>query len=144
LDLHRQCRPLQPIRIPRHFPNNEKPALQGGFDLGHKSGFYVGTWASNISWVSDGNSDVSASLEWDFYGGYKWALPADFTLDLGVLYYYYPGSYPTRVHEARHDRAVRRAHVEMAHRQIQLQRREQDVRIIEFARVRLLGVERIL
>ena len=74
---------------------NEKPAIQGGFDVGHKSGFYVGTWASNISWVSDGNSDVSASLEWDFYGGYKWALPADFTLDLGVLYYYYPGSYPT-------------------------------------------------
>ena len=31
---------------------NEKPALQGGFDLGHKSGFYVGTWASNISWLS--------------------------------------------------------------------------------------------
>jgi hypothetical protein len=30
---------------------NEKPAIQGGFDLAHKSGFYVGTWASNISWV---------------------------------------------------------------------------------------------
>ena len=27
---------------------NEKPAIQGGFDLGHKSGLYVGTWASNI------------------------------------------------------------------------------------------------
>ena len=40
---------------------NEKPALQGGFDLGHKSGFYAGTWASNISWLSDGNPDVSAS-----------------------------------------------------------------------------------
>ena len=74
---------------------NEKPALQGGFDLGHKSGFYVGTWASNVSWLSDGNPDVSASLEWDFYGGYKWALPADFVLDLGVLYYWYPGTYPS-------------------------------------------------
>jgi len=45
---------------------NEKPALQGGFDLGHKSGFYVGTWASNISWISDyvpqGAPPVSASL----------------------------------------------------------------------------------
>ena len=30
--------------------------VQGGFDLGHKSGFYAGTWASNISWLSDGNS----------------------------------------------------------------------------------------
>ena len=74
---------------------NEKPALQGGFDIGHKSGFYAGTWASNISWLSDGNPDVSASLEWDFYGGYKWTLPADFVLDLGVLYYWYPGTYPS-------------------------------------------------
>jgi len=74
---------------------NEKPALQGGFDIGHKSGFYAGTWASNISWLSDGNPDVSASLEWDFYGGYKWSLPADFVLDLGVLYYWYPGTYPS-------------------------------------------------
>src|SRR3954470_4803561 len=32
---------------------NEKPAVQGGFDLAHKSGLYVGTWASNISWLSD-------------------------------------------------------------------------------------------
>jgi len=74
---------------------NEKPAVQGGFDLGHKSGFYVGTWASNVSWISDGNPAASASMEWDFYGGYKWALPADFVLDTGVLYYWYPGSYPS-------------------------------------------------
>src|SRR5512141_1643298 len=68
---------------------NEKPAIQGGFDLGHKSGFYVGTWASNISWLSDTNADVSASVEWDFYGGYKWTLPQDFVADFGVLYYWY-------------------------------------------------------
>ncbi|MEO8302717.1 MAG: TorF family putative porin [Betaproteobacteria bacterium] len=74
---------------------NEKPAVQGGFDLGHKSGFYVGTWASNISWISDAGTGASASMEWDFYGGYKGSLPADFTYDLGVLYYWYPGSYPS-------------------------------------------------
>lgn len=73
---------------------NEKPALQGGFDLGHKSGFYAGVWASNISWLSDGNADVSASLEMDLYGGYKWAFAEDWVLDVGVLYYAYPGSYP--------------------------------------------------
>src|SRR5262252_11218333 len=75
---------------------NEKPAVQGGFDLAHKSGFYVGTWASNINWVSDAvppPNSVSASMEWDFYGGYKGSLPADFGYDLGVLYYYYPGNY---------------------------------------------------
>jgi uncharacterized protein (TIGR02001 family) len=80
---------------------NEKPAVQGGFDLGHKSGFYVGTWASNISWIGDsyipppGQPGVSSSLEWDFYGGYKGSLPADFGYDLGVLYYYYPGKFPS-------------------------------------------------
>ena len=74
---------------------NEKPALQGGLDLSHKSGFYVGTWGSNISWISDADPRVSASLEWDIYGGYKGSLPADFGYDLGVMYYYYPGSYPS-------------------------------------------------
>jgi uncharacterized protein (TIGR02001 family) len=74
---------------------NEKPAVQGGFDLGHKSGFYAGTWASNISWISDGNADASASLEWDFYGGYKWGFAEDWVADFGVLYYWYPGTYPT-------------------------------------------------
>lgn len=75
---------------------NEKPAVQGGFDLGHKSGFYAGTWASNINWISDAVPppySVSASMEWDFYGGYKGSLPADFGYDLGVLYYWYPGNY---------------------------------------------------
>ena len=75
---------------------DEKPAVQGGFDLGHKSGFYVGTWASNVSWISDlvpPPSSLSASMEWDFYGGYKGSLPADFGYDLGVLYYWYPGEY---------------------------------------------------
>ena len=31
---------------------NEKPAVQGGFDLGHKSGLYAGVWGSNVSWIS--------------------------------------------------------------------------------------------
>src|SRR5260221_9034110 len=66
---------------------NEKPAVQGGFDLGHKSGFYVGTWASNISWISDfvpqGAPPVSASLEWDFYRGHKGSPPLDFRYAFG-------------------------------------------------------------
>lgn len=79
---------------------NGDPALQGGFDYSHSSGFYAGTWASNVSWLRDGTTAGGAgapgyksggSLEWDFYGGYKWALPKDFTLDLGTLYYWYPG-----------------------------------------------------
>jgi len=71
---------------------NRDPALQGGFDYSHSSGFYAGTWASNISWLRDGGYyNGSGSLEWDFYGGYKWGFAPDFTLDLGTLYYWYPG-----------------------------------------------------
>lgn len=74
---------------------NEKPALQGGLDLAHKSGFYVGTWGSNISWLSDATPAVSASLEWDLYGGYKGQITDDLGYDVGLLYYYYPGKYPS-------------------------------------------------
>jgi uncharacterized protein (TIGR02001 family) len=70
---------------------NRDPALQGGFDYAHKSGFYAGTWASNISWLSDSGAYRSGgSLEWDFYGGWKPTF-GDFTFDIGTLYYYYPG-----------------------------------------------------
>src|SRR5207237_1081318 len=30
-----------------------RPAVQGGFDYAHASGLYLGTWASNISWLED-------------------------------------------------------------------------------------------
>src|SRR5262249_56877167 len=73
---------------------NEKPAVQGGFDVGHKSGFYVGTWASNISWLSDANPDVSAPIEWDFYGGSHLALPQEFVAPFGILYFCDPGTHP--------------------------------------------------
>jgi uncharacterized protein (TIGR02001 family) len=70
-----------------------KPALQGGFDYAHSSGIYAGTWASNVSWLSDSpaiTGYTSSSLEWDFYGGYKGSV-GDFGYDVGLLYYWYPG-----------------------------------------------------
>jgi uncharacterized protein (TIGR02001 family) len=63
------------------------PALQGGIDFAHKSGFYLGNWNSNVSSVLYNG----ASLEMDFYGGYK-ATFGDFVLDVGTIYYYYPGT----------------------------------------------------
>lgn len=80
---------------------NRKPALQGGFDYSHTSGLYLGTWASNISWLKEnfstpgnttGQYDSGGSLEWDFYGGFKNTFgKSDFTYDIGLLYYWYPG-----------------------------------------------------
>jgi uncharacterized protein (TIGR02001 family) len=66
-----------------------QPTLQGGFDYSHSSGFYLGNWNSNVSGVQFANG---ASLEMDFYGGYKFSPAKDLTLDTGLLYYYYPGS----------------------------------------------------
>jgi len=67
-----------------------KPALQGGFDYAHSSGFYAGVWGSNISWLENANTS-SASLEIDVYGGFKGSITDDFGFDLGVLTYNYPG-----------------------------------------------------
>ncbi|RYF64081.1 MAG: hypothetical protein EOO22_24905 [Comamonadaceae bacterium] len=62
-----------------------KPAIQGGFDYAHESGFYVGNWNSSVNWLS-GNS-----IESDIYGGYKFkGGPIDW--DVGVLTYIYPGN----------------------------------------------------
>lgn len=65
----------------------EKPAFQGGFDYAHSSGFYAGNWNSNVSETLYSG----ASLEMDFYGGFKKAF-GDFGIDVGAIYYYYPGS----------------------------------------------------
>ena len=65
-----------------------KAALQGGVDYAHSSGLYVGNWNSN---VSSGAGFPDGNLEMDFYGGYKHAF-GDFGLDVGALYYYYPGT----------------------------------------------------
>jgi uncharacterized protein (TIGR02001 family) len=40
--------------------SNFKPAIQGGFDYAHESGFYIGNWNSSISWISDANSTNGA------------------------------------------------------------------------------------
>jgi uncharacterized protein (TIGR02001 family) len=67
--------------------NDEDPALQGGLDYAHSSGFYLGTWASNYT---GGTPDDN--LEIDIYGGFASEI-ADTGVgyDLTVLRYIYPG-----------------------------------------------------
>ena len=66
-----------------------KPALQGGADFAHKSGFYAGTWASYIKWIKDAGGDASAEI--DIYGGYKFT-GGPIGFDVGVLRYLYPNA----------------------------------------------------
>jgi hypothetical protein len=76
--------------------SNSLPAIQGGFDYAHESGFYVGNWNSSISWIGDGyngsnpSPNVSAPIEMDFYAGYKTEVTEGLLLDVGLLEYYYP------------------------------------------------------
>jgi uncharacterized protein (TIGR02001 family) len=68
-----------------------KPALQGGIDYAHASGFYLGTWASTIQWIKDAGGN--ANLEIDLYGGYKGDIVKDSSsFDVGVLTYQYPSN----------------------------------------------------
>lgn len=94
-----------------------KPTVQGELDLIHPSGFYLSTSLSNISWFTDQNAGVasaptglgspaavgaplyqpgkvnSAGVELDLFGGYKWGFAKDWTLDVGLYRYLYPGTY---------------------------------------------------
>jgi uncharacterized protein (TIGR02001 family) len=67
-------------------------ALQAGVDLVHSSGFYIGAFGSNVSWIKDFNGATKGSLELDFYGGYKREILKNFTLDIGAATYRYPGN----------------------------------------------------
>ena len=66
---------------------NKKPAIQGGIDFAHRSGLYLGNWNSNV----DSALYNGANVEMDFYGGWKTSIEG-FGLDLGAIYYDYPGS----------------------------------------------------
>lgn len=65
-----------------------KPALQGGIDYAHSSGFYLGVWASSIKWIKDAGGD--ADVEVDVYAGYKTEIAPGLTMDVGLLTYNYP------------------------------------------------------
>ena len=69
-----------------------KPALQVGADFAHKSGFYLGTFASNVKWVKEFNGATKGSYELDLYGGFKDAISSTLTYDVGLVTYQYPGN----------------------------------------------------
>ena len=61
------------------------PAIQGGVDVAHDSGFYVGVWASSIE-----GGDAYGEMEFDLYAGWTGQLTDAVSVDVGLLYYAYP------------------------------------------------------
>lgn len=63
-------------------------AVQGGVDVGHASGFYVGAWGSSL----DEDTVGYGHTELDLYGGWSGEITSGVTADLGVIYYAYPNA----------------------------------------------------
>lgn len=64
---------------------NEGPAIQGGMDYAHDSGFYAGVWASNVDFVDNDG----ANTEVDFYLGWSTNFTETLTFDVSLLRYVY-------------------------------------------------------
>lgn len=62
-----------------------RPAIQGAAELSHESGFYIGTFASNVAFPN-----TNARQEVDLSGGWRFT-SGGFTLDVGATWYTYPG-----------------------------------------------------
>lgn len=78
-----------------------QPAVQGGVDFTHTSGFYVGAWASTIKWIKDGGTiagvNAKGPVELDLYGGYRGEVVKDVAYDVGYLRYEYVGNSYSKV-----------------------------------------------
>ena len=65
-------------------------AIQGGIDVGHESGIYVGTWGSSL----DEDTVGYGHTELDLYGGWSGDLTDGVAFDVGVIAYMYPDAGP--------------------------------------------------
>lgn len=80
-------------------PEQDGPAVQGGLDYNHESGFYAGYWFSTLGYsynaLNSGAPDTSGkqnSTENDFYAGYNGKVNDKLGYTVGATYYVYsPG-----------------------------------------------------
>nr|WP_298728542.1 TorF family putative porin [uncultured Steroidobacter sp.] len=63
----------------------QDPAIQGSIDFAADSGWYIGTWGSNVDF---GPADVD--LEVDVYTGFSGQSEGGLGYDVGLVYYTYP------------------------------------------------------
>ena len=66
----------------------DAPGYSGGFDYSSESGFYAGTWGSNVAFGG-------AGLELDTYAGYAGEMEGGLGFDIGYINYAYPEVEPS-------------------------------------------------
>ncbi|ORU90002.1 MAG: hypothetical protein A6F71_03295 [Cycloclasticus sp. symbiont of Poecilosclerida sp. M] len=71
--------------------SNNKPAIQGGFDLDLGNGVYLGTWGSSINLDASDDDGGDAGLELDIYGGWTGTYNS-FGVDIGFIHYHFSGA----------------------------------------------------
>jgi uncharacterized protein (TIGR02001 family) len=69
----------------------EEPAVQGGIDLSLPSFLYLGIWGSSVNFGEAVDGPDRPSMELDLYGGIAPSF-GGFDVDLGAIYYLYPGA----------------------------------------------------
>lgn len=72
--------------------SGKDPAIQGGFDVATRSGFYAGAWGSSIEQYN------GAETELDFYGGWSGDV-GGLTLNVGAIGLVYPDGRNTNYYE---------------------------------------------
>jgi hypothetical protein len=68
--------------------NWQRPAVQGGVDLVHRSGGYASLWASQVA----DKYYAHGSVELDIYAGYRGKFGGHFNYDAGLGAYFYPAA----------------------------------------------------
>lgn len=63
----------------------DNSAVSGGIDYASDSGFSFGAWASNVDFDDDTSAEV------DLYAGYSFKVNDEVSVDVGYLFYGYPG-----------------------------------------------------
>ncbi|OZA55824.1 MAG: hypothetical protein B7X78_10400, partial [Sphingomonadales bacterium 39-62-4] len=67
--------------------SDKEMAVQAGATVAHESGFYVGTWGSNLAgW----GTFAGSNMELDIFGGYSTTV-GGVGVDVGLTWYMYPG-----------------------------------------------------
>lgn len=67
--------------------SGEEIALQPTLTLSHESGLYAGVWGSTMP-----DNPLTGQFEFDLYGGYATQIASGTSVDVGMIWYSYPGN----------------------------------------------------